>query len=67
MTPLEIISDGLPEMIARALSDFTEISDMAQCTTNMAATGKSPCISGVETLSMGVEIISASRMVMANS
>lgn len=54
-------------MIARALSDFTEISDMAQCTTNMAATGRSPCISGVETLSMGVEIISASRMVMANS
>ena len=67
ITPLEITSAGLPETNARIRSDLSEPIVITPCTMNIAATGRSPCSSGVETLSIGAEMTSASRIVMANS
>ncbi|MBR6470313.1 MAG: hypothetical protein IKS83_00820, partial [Victivallales bacterium] len=51
-----ITTAGLPDTSARKRSQRSEASVMAPCTTNIAATGKRPCNSGADTLSIGEEI-----------
>ena len=62
-----MITEGLPETMARTLSDLSDKSVMRLCTVKSAMNGRMPYRSGVETEPMGVEMRSASKMVMANS